>query len=164
MKRLAFSAIALLLFCSCSYTTYETNYVGTISVLDSNGNVVRIWDNITLQNEVNGYTNINSFKSFGLNFYDPESGQHIIISNAVPYIIEYNAHTKSINHSTPVMDSEERQKLIEQYEELEELKKTYKKQLSTLEKGSDEYYKTKMLINSINKSLFKIGTKIGYNS
>lgn len=164
MKRLALSAIALVLFCSCSYTTYETNYVGTITVLDSNGNALKKWDNITFKNEVNGYTSINSFKSFGLNFYDPKSGQFIILSNAVPYIIEYK--TETYQTTTPdesgIISNEERNELIEQYTKLEELKKSYKKQLSTLEKGSDEYNKIKATIIDINKNLSKLGAKINY--
>ena len=179
MKRLAFSIIALGLFCSCSYTTYETtyvgtitNYIGTITILDNYGNTVKRWDNIMLKNEVNGHTSMDSFKSFGLNFYDPESKQCIILSNAVPYIIEYNTHTKVEEYNTHTKVEElnttdtknedrakfleERDKLISQYSELKELKTAYKKELSKLDKNSEEYDKTKELIKTTKDKMKEI--------
>ena len=167
MKRLVFSIIALGLFCSCScsYTTYETNYIGTITVLDNDGNAVKRWNNIMLKNEVNGYTSMNSFKSFGLNFYDPESKQFIILSNAVPYIIEYNTHTKVEDSNTTTNEVrskflEERQKLISQYSELEELQKARIKELSELDKNSEDYNKLKEQIKTTKKEMKEINNTL----
>ena len=169
MKRLVFSIIALGLFCSCSYTTYETNYIGTITVLDNDGNAVKRWNNITLKNEVNGYTSMNSFKSFGLNFYDPESKQFIILSNAVPYIIEYNTHTKVENLNTIDIQNEERsiflaerEKLINQYYELEELQKAHIKELSELDKNSEDYNKLKEQIKTTKDKMKEINKTLWY--
>ena len=146
-----------------NHVTYETNYVGTITVLDNYGNTVKRWDNIMLKNEVNGNTSMDSFKSFGLNFYDPESKQFIILSNAVPYIIEYNTHTKVEELNTTDTQNEdrakfleERDKLISQYSELKELKTAYKKELSKLDKNSEEYDKTKELIKTTKDKMKEI--------
>ena len=174
MKRLAFSLFALIFFCSCSVTT---GCIGTITVLDSNGNTVKKWNNITIQNEALGYTS-SSFKSFGLNFYDPASDQFIVLSNAVPYIIEYNTQTKvedydsssssSNTSTTPTVNEnkakflEERQKLIDQYNELDELKATYKEQLSTLEKDSEEYNEMKALIKTTKDQMSEINKTLWY--
>ena len=37
------------------------------------------------------YTTTNAIKSFGINFIDPKTKKNIIISNAVPCIIEYSS-------------------------------------------------------------------------
>ena len=165
MKRLVFSIIALGLFCSCS----EINYIGTITVLDNDGNAVKRWNNITLKTEVNGYTSMNSFKSFGLNFYDPESKQFIILSKAVPYIIEYNTHTNVEDLNTTSIQNEERgiflaerEKLINQYNELEELQKAYKTELSKLDKNSEEYNKLKEQIKTTKDKMKEINKTLWY--
>ena len=149
--------------------TYETNYVGTITVLDNDGNAVKKWNNITLKNEVNGYTSVNSFKSFGLNFYDPESKQFIILSNAVPYIIEYYTKTKVKDSDTHTITNEkrrnfldEREKLINQYYELEELQKARIKELSELDKNSEDYNKIKDLIKTTKKEMKKINKTLWF--
>ena len=172
MKRLALGIMALVLFCGCDNSTYITNYTGTITVLDNNGNAVKRWDNITFKNEVNGYTSTNSFKSFGLNFYDPESEQFVILSNAVPYIIEYNTQTKVENYSSvaapanssssPAVNGNrakfiaERENLVNQYDKLEGDLNAYKKELSNLEKDSEEYNKIKTLIKSTKDKMSEI--------
>ena len=161
MKRLALGIMALVLFCGCDYSTYITNYTGTITVLDNNGNAVKRWDNITFQNDVDGYTNTSAFKMFGLNFYDPNSDKCVVISNAVPYIIEYNT-TIYKNKQVPftkeekVIFYEERQVLIDEYNKLQESAKEHSNALSKVKKNSIEYNAIKESINEIKAQMSQI--------
>lgn len=166
MKRFIFSIIALAIFSSC---TYVTSYTGTITVLDNKGETVKKWENITFQHEVNGYTTTNAFKFFGINFYDPESKKHIILGNAVPYIIEYNYKTSMVDDysssdspSTPTTNENrakflgERDNLINEYEKLEGFLSAYKEELPNLEKDSEEYTKMKSLIKTTKDKMSEI--------
>lgn len=163
MKRFIFSIIALVLFCGCdyNYSTSITNYTGTITVLDNNGNAVKKWEDITFQNDVNGQAKTNAFKSFGLNFYDPKSEQCVILSNAVPYIIEYNTTTYK-NKQVPftkedkVIFYEERQVLIDKYNKLQESAKERRNALSKVKKNSIEYNAIKESINEIKAQMSQI--------
>ena len=150
MKRLLFCLVALIALNSCS--TYVTSYTGTITVLDSNGNTVNKWENITFQNDVDGYTNTSAFKMFGLNFYDPNSDKCVVISNAVPYIIEYNTTTYK---QVPFTD-EERQVLIDKYNKLQESAKEHRNALSKVKKNSIEYNAIKESINEIKAQMSQI--------
>ena len=154
MKRLLLSIIAVIALNSC---TYVTNYTGTISVLDSDGNTVKRWENITFQNDVNGYTDTNAFKMFGLNFYDPKSDKFVIISNAVPYIIEYNTTTYKVEYTPPTNNlHEERQALIEEYDKLQERIQQYKKALSVVDKNSQDYNRIKASIKETKAQMSQI--------
>ena len=158
MKRLLLSIIAVVALNSCStYVTNVTNYTGTITVLDSNGNTVKKWENITFQNDVDGHTDTNAFKMFGLNFYDPKSDKFVIISNAVPYIIEYNTTTYKVEYTPPTNNlHEERQALIEEYDKLQERIQQYKKALSVVDKNSQDYNRIKASIKETKAQMSQI--------
>lgn len=156
MKRLLFIILALVTLNSCS--TYVTNYSGSITVLDSNGKAVKKYENITFQEDVNGYTKSNSFKSFGLNFYDPNSDKLVILSNAVPYIIEYTTTTNkyyNIGNITP-----DKEVLIAEYENLEKQLEKNRRLIKNLNEDSKEYDDLNKSIKEIKKRLSQISAQI----
>ena len=92
MKKIFILTIALCTLCSCAITTSITSCYGNITTFTPQGDTLKVWKNVLIQETVtNGYganTN-NAFKNFGLNFTD-STGRNIIIGNAIPYIIDYD--------------------------------------------------------------------------
>lgn len=88
----------LFLLASCAPTKWSIN--GDITAYNSDGTVLRQWDNVIIESgEVDKWTGkqttSNVFKTFGFNFTDPQTLKGIIISNAVPCIIEYPSKVTS---------------------------------------------------------------------
>ena len=101
MKKLFILAIALCTICSCAISTYSTiSYYGNVTTFTPQGDTLKVYENVLIQERVGGYTTENAFKSYGLNFAD-STGKGIIIGNAVPYIVEYKVDVKIDTVSTP---------------------------------------------------------------
>ena len=89
MKKLFILAIALCSLCSCAIS-----YYGNVTTFTSQGDTLQVWENVLVQEHINGYITDNAFKAYGLNFID-STGRGIIISNAVPYIVDYKVEVKT---------------------------------------------------------------------
>ena len=92
MKKFLFLTIALCSLCSCGITTHS--FYGNVTTFTPQGDTLKVYDNVLIQEHINGCVTENAFKNFGLNFID-STGKGIIIGNAVPYIVEYKVEVKT---------------------------------------------------------------------
>lgn len=92
MKKIFILAIALCTLCSCAVTTHS--FYGNVTTFTPQGDTLKVWENVLVQEHINGYITDNAFKAYGLNFID-STGRGIIISNAVPYIVDYKVEVKT---------------------------------------------------------------------
>ena len=135
---------------SCSTLTKVTTLEGSITVFNASCNdVIRKYNNIVIEEitqvfDYNGnllYTkNDNALKSFGLNFYDKENDNFVLISSTIPYIIEYNSSSTEKSSSDIKQDNLStaesiRVKYINYQKQVDE----NKKQMKSLDKKSAEY-------------------------
>ena len=97
MKKVSLFFGCLFLFISCASTQWAIN--GDVTAYNADGTVLRQWDNVVIESgyvDWNGkQTTTNVMKTFGINFSDPVTHKNIIISTAVPCIIEYDNSTYS---------------------------------------------------------------------
>ena len=98
MKKISLFLGSILLLASCTSTQWAI--IGDVTAYNSDGTVLRQWDNVVIESgysdDWNGkQTTSYAMKTFGINFSDPVTQKNIIISNAVPCIIEYNNSTYS---------------------------------------------------------------------
>ena len=147
-------AMVAVVLCSCSYTT---TYIGSITTFNADGSILRKWDKVCLHEQSNNYTTGNAFKSYGVNFYDLESGRFIVIGNAVPYIVEYDIVKRN---SSDNPDDVFKMELISRHDHLCYMLEEYKINLKYSKKDSDEHKKwkeiverTKIEINNISYTL-----------
>lgn len=154
IKRLFAMAMVAVVLCSCSYTT---TYIGSITTFNADGSILRKWDKVCLHEQSNNYTTGNAFKSYGVNFYDLESGRFIVIGNAVPYIVEYDIVKRN---SSDNPDDVFKMELISRHDHLCYMLEEYKINLKYSKKDSDEHKKwkeiverTKIEINNISYTL-----------
>lgn len=93
MKKISLFLGSILLLASCTSTQWAI--IGDVTAYNSDGSVLRQWDDVVIES---GYsdnwsgkqTTSYAMKTFGINFSDPVTQKNIIISNAVPCIIEYD--------------------------------------------------------------------------
>ena len=154
MKRYLALVVATLFMCSCSYTT---SHIGSITTYNADGSVLKKWDKVCLHEQSNNYTTGNAFKTYGVNFYDIESGRFIVIGNAVPYIVEYDIVKRNNNDSS---DDIFKMELINRHDHLCYMLEEYKINLKYSQRNSEEYEKwkemvrrTKIEINNITYTL-----------
>lgn len=161
MKKIIFIAI-ILLSSSCSITT---SLVGNITAYTPNGDVLGKWDNVTIGENYNNVTTSSSFKTFGTNFYDSKTGKYIILSNAIPHIIEYKVKTQnSYTNSHPVVSNQSnwkdrqimKEKLITEYNLLDNKKDEIRQELKRYDKGTIEYQNTRKTYLSVVERMNKI--------
>jgi PBP1b-binding outer membrane lipoprotein LpoB len=101
MKKVILFFSCAFLFASCISTTTTNPSInwtinGDVTAYNADGTVLRQWDNVVIESGftdtmIGTYTTTNAIKSFGINFIDPKTHKNIIISNAVPCIIEYSS-------------------------------------------------------------------------
>jgi predicted Ser/Thr protein kinase len=132
---------------------------------------LRKWDNVTIEKQVNttqnGYvTNTkteDSFKVFGINFYDENIDKFIIISNAVPCIIEYDVETT--NKTTPNVttttnttsnDKPSKDELRNSWKTLDAEYDSIREQMKGMDKNSDEYKTLKSKRTDIQKKKMEV--------
>ena len=160
-------------------TPTTTTLVGDVTAYTQTGEVLQKWNQVVLQEDTYGYTNTSAFKTFGLNFYDAKSGKHIIIGNAVPYIIEYNTnnsstgqssnatHTTNSNNNVGVQvkaeqnnNEEYKNKLIGQWRELAEKEKSLRADMKKVDKDSVDYQNLKNQHKGISLQMDSISNKL----
>ena len=106
MKKYILLVICIISLNSCAtLTTTTTTLVGDITTYNSEGNELQKWKGVTIEEKVSSYgsttTISDAVKSWGLNFYDKEKDCYVILSNAVPYKVEYK-----VNKTTKVIEEE----------------------------------------------------------
>ena len=155
IKRYLALIVSALAFTSCAYTT---THIGSITTYNADGSVLRKWDKVCLHEQSNSYTTGNAFKTYGVNFYDLESGRFIVIGNAVPYIVEYDIVKRSGNNDD--QDDAFKMELINRHDHLCYMLEEYKINLKYSQRDSEEYNKwkemvrrTKIEINNISYTL-----------
>ena len=95
-----FFILCLMAFAMCSCATYS--YMGNITLLTNDGNVVEKWDNATINNNtktnISGYTNnvVNVTVNNGIDFFT-EQGERIYADGGI--IIVRNI--EKVIHQTP---------------------------------------------------------------
>lgn len=147
MKKILFFLIVSLC-CGCN-PIYTITSIGSVTAYTSNGDILRKWEHVTLT-EKNTYGDIkdNAFKSFGYNFYDASTDKCVVISNAVPCIVEYNIIKDETTNNTIEEISKE---TLEQYYYLHYQAKDIKKTLRKIDKNSAEYINTMQNLNELNE-------------
>ena len=78
-------------FSSCMTST---TCIGNITAYNSDGSVLKKWDNVVIE-ETSNNKKQSSVKQFGFNFYDKNTNKNVILSNSVPVIIEYDVNKRS---------------------------------------------------------------------
>jgi hypothetical protein len=146
MKKLTF-ILGLFFLSSCSYATITTKYIGSVTAYTNNGEIIKKYDDVTITSQTGSASNENIFKSYGINFYDKESGNFVVINNAVPCIVEYNVEYNIDNSSLPTShdtNEDERQKeLLDQYSALQTQYKVIKKEIKEKSKQDRNYKDSK---------------------
>lgn len=94
MKKFLILTIALCSLCSCAISYSSISCYGNVTTFTPQGDTLKVYENVLIQEKVGGYTTENAFKAYGLNFTD-STGKGIIIGNAVPYIVEYKVEVKT---------------------------------------------------------------------
>ena len=174
MKKLIFCFVCTLC-CSCSVTTTTTTSIGDVTTYTQNGEVLRKWEQVVLQLDINtnfaGSYSTNAFKTFGLNFYDKKSGKHIIIGNGVPYIIEYtteqtykntdyNYSKNEITKNEQPRNEDYKLELINQWKELDKQAEALKADIKKSDKGSVEHQNLKDRLSDVTKQMLKISNTL----
>jgi hypothetical protein len=151
--------------------------IGDVTAYTQNGEVLQKWERVVLQETVSSsfsgnYVNNNAFKTFGINFYDKKSGKHIIIGNAVPYIIEYTVEkndyepnvdhvtNNSSNNSDQVSLEQEKNKLINQWKSLQVKEQTLVDMMKGKDKKSIEYQNIKNQHSGIVTQMHYVSNKL----
>lgn len=181
MKKILFILMAVLLFSSCAtIQTTTTKSIGDVTAYNDDGSVLKKWSGVELTSTTtttNTETNslisrkeTSSYKTFGFNFFDSESGKYIVVSNAVPCIIEYDVEvvTHQIENDEKLKDENDEKlkyELIEQYNTINGQIKTNKKLIR--DKTINEKAKTSLELfnNKLADELTEIGIilRVKYN-
>ena len=103
MKKKLNNIIILIIWIIGLQSCVTTKLIGNITTYTHDGKEIKTWKDVTIQEETFDNNTKSALKSWGLNFYDKETDKFIIISNAVPYTIEYKA-----KHSSTSSKNEER--------------------------------------------------------
>ena len=141
IKRYFAMAIAAIIFCSCSYTT---THIGTITAYNADGSVLKQWNKVCLHEHTSEGVTGDAFKTYGVTFYDIESGRFVVIGNAVPYIVEYDIVKRSGNDAA---DDQFKMELIDRYDYLCYMLEEYKINLKYSKRDSEEHKKWKEVVN-----------------
>lgn len=128
----------LMIFCCSCATSVMT--IGTVTTYTDDGKILKKWENVKLSESYNGTQVDNAFKTFGCNFYDSETGNFIVINNAVPCIIEY----KTVNIDNTTNNSVDNDSdMLKRYKTLVYQRSEIIKLMSNMDKQSSEYANTK---------------------
>ena len=150
MKKICIFVLMVLSIVSCGTFTKVTTLEGSITVFNASCNdVIRKYNDIVIEEvtqvfDANGnllYTkNDNALKSFGLNFYDKEKDNFVLISSTIPYIIEYNSSSTEKSSSDIEQDNLSKAESIKvKYINYQKQVDENKKQMKSLDKKSAEY-------------------------
>lgn len=159
MKKILFIVVMMFSLNSCvsltpTTMTTTTTLKGNVTAYNDNGTILRKWDNVTIEEKVkttqNGYVTNNetenSIKTFGINFYDENIDKFIIISNAVPCIIEYNVETTNKTNSNNISTTNtttdgkpSKDELRNSWRALDAEYDSIREQMKGMDKNSDEY-------------------------
>ena len=183
MKKIIFGLICFM----CSGCAFTTTMVGDVTTYTPNGEILQKWDQVILQETVSygygllgGYTTINAFKTFGINFYDGKSGKYIFVGNSVPCIIEYRTES---SYNSPNIDyisevnkpvegaqvrgDQYKNELINQWKNLSAKEQAIKSLMKETAQNSAAYknlkYQRKEIITQMDKVGDKLWNLFGYD-
>ncbi len=111
MKKNVFTIILFFVCIMCLQSCIsltKTTLIGDITTYTQDGKAIKTWKDVTIQEQVENTNTQSAFKMWGLNFYDKETDQFIIISNTIPYIIEYKSQKETIETNTDAPKAEGR--------------------------------------------------------
>jgi hypothetical protein len=136
MKKILFVISILAVLSGCA--PVKTTLKGEIIAYNSDGTILKRWNNIIIEESVNSYVpHTNAIKTFGLNFYDPATNKYVVLGNAIPYIIHYDVTT-----TTDGGDPNYKQRVDDLNSVWKSLKseiKSIRQQMQHLNKDSKEY-------------------------
>ena len=168
MKKFFVLCLMAFVMCSCgSITTITETYYGKVTTFTPQGEILNTWDNAVIKEETTevnsmygttSQTNSNVIKAFGLNFFDEDTGKFVIISNTIPYIIEYDVTTSvendNINNSPKKTEFDLKKDELElKHRKCSEELNENKKIMRTLDKKSEEYLLKKEQNNNLRKQM-----------
>ena len=159
MKRVFILLSFVFALSSCAVT--KTTFNGNITTYTDSGSVLKKWDNVLIE-EYGETQHTTPFKSFGLNFYDEKNDKFIVISNAVPYIIEYTTETKTYNVYDNNKSKYNKDSLIEEYLILDDELQNLIQKRKTIDKKDINYKVIKDNINNIKYRQSKIADTLYY--
>lgn len=157
MKKFLFIFLSFLTLTSCA-TVNVSKLIGDITVYNYDGTIRKKYTHVTISQDdyKYGYNIPNTvFKTFGLNFYDDESGKYIILSQSIPYIIEYIDINDYQGNETHIKNKI--QKLKNNITQYQEAMKFY-------DKKDKEYINFKQLIKDTENEIYELEQKIYYNT
>lgn len=148
MKKILFILFTITMFSSCIAT--KTTLNGNVITYNDNGTILQEWDNVIIGENYN-ITDIisgentnkseSAFKSFGLNFYDSNTNKFIILSNAIPYIIQYDVNEEMLfpTNNTTTDGKPSKDELRNSWRALDAEYDSIREQMKGMDKNSDEY-------------------------
>lgn len=160
MKKILFIVVMMFSLNSCvSLTT--TTLIGDVTAYNDNGTILRKWSGVTIEEKVETTQTKTAFKSFGLNFYDNNNDKFVIISDAVPYVIEYEVNTTTKKYPQPTNntttnDKPSKDELRNSWRTLDAEYESIREQMKGMDKNSDEYKALKTKRNDIQKKKMEV--------
>ena len=159
MKKILFIVVIMLSLNSCASLT-TTTLIGDVTAYNDNGTILHKWIGVTIEEKVATTQTETAFKSFGLNFYDKNNDKFVIISDAVPYIIEYevNATKKYLypNDNVTTDDKPSQDELRNSWRTLDAEYDSIREQMKGMDKNSDEYKTLKSKRIDIQKKKYEV--------
>ena len=144
---------------SCASTKWSA--IGDVTAYNSDGSILRQWNDVIIESGYKSswdgdHTLSSAFKSFGFNFTDPKKQKNIIISNAVPCIIEYDhkyytPQQTAVKEKEKEKEKEEKRKKKEEKEEyaIQNTPTVFYEEIQNLNKEQQREY-IKSIITGIN--------------
>jgi hypothetical protein len=161
MKKILFIVVMMFSLNSCaSLTTTTTTLIGDVTAYNDNGTILRKWSGVTIEEKVETTQTETVFKTFGLNFYDKNNDKFVIISDAVPYVIEYEVNTTKKylypTNNTTTDDKPSKDELRNSWRALNAEYNNIREQMKGMDKNSDEYKSLKTKRNDIQKEKMEV--------
>lgn len=131
---------------------------GDITVYNDDGTVLKNWNNVVIGNDY--YNNqTNTFKFFGMNFYDNTTKKYVILSNALPYIVQYKVYNhKELIQINNQINKPDKKYLKDEWINLETELISLKTQIKNISRKSNDYIELKNKIIYIQKEQDKINS------
>lgn len=161
--------MAVFLFSSCATIQTTTKTIGDVTAYNDDGSVLKKWSGVELTSTTTTATsnhissaNTSSYKTFGFNFFDSENGKYVIVSNAVPCIIEYDVDVATYKVEK---DDSGKDGLIEQYNTINDQIKTNKKLIRDKTINEETKKSLELFNNKLTDDLTEISTilRVKYN-
>ena len=157
MRKFLGLALFAITLSSCSTTNYFLK--GDVTAYNQDGTILEKWNDVVIEQGVisdysGKYVSATSHKSFGLNFIDPETGEGIILSNAMPYIIRYKQEEVSEDEDPKVVQTKKKIKELQSiYYQNVEIIKNRKLSSEVRKKAKEENLRLYNEISTLRKEI-----------